>query len=121
MDTMPDCAYNEDPSTSTSSPSEFRLVDFNSIVKQAKEGKFDPWKAEITSNSKVKFEFFDNLHCLPKYSLEVNNSLEISVLVYNWPLLKKHSVYQEFRQTVWYANISDSGVASGPACPAEQD
>ena len=57
MDTTPDCAYNEDPSTSTSSPSEFRLVDFNSIVKQAKEGKFDPWKAEITSNGKVKFEF----------------------------------------------------------------
>jgi hypothetical protein len=105
MDTTTD--YNDDPSTPTSSPSEFRIVDFDSIVKQAKEGKFGPWKAEITSNGKVKFEFFDNIHCLPKYSLEVDNSLEISVLVYNWPLSKNHGVYQEFRQTVRYADISE--------------
>lgn len=37
----------------------------------------------------------------------MDNSLEISVLVYNWPLSENHSVYQEFRQTVRYANISE--------------
>ena len=37
----------------------------------------------------------------------MDNNLEISVLVYNWPLSKNHGVYQEFRQTVRYANISE--------------
>ena len=96
---------NEEPSTSTSFSSEFRLVDFDSFVKKAKDEKIDPWKAEILGNEKVKFQFFDNLHCLPKYSVEVNKSMEISVLVYNWPLPKSHSVYQECRQTVQFTNI----------------
>ena len=60
---------------------------------------------EILGSEKVKFQFFDNLHCLPKYSVEVNKSMEISVLVYNWPLPKSHSVYQECRQTAQFTNI----------------
>ena len=103
IDTTPD---DEESSTSTSFPSEFSLVGFDSIVAQAQEGKFDPWKAEILGKEKVKFDFFDKLHCLPKFSLKVDNSFKISVLVYNWLLLKNH-VYQECIQTVRYANFSE--------------
>ena len=105
MDTTPDNEEPTEPSTSTSFPSEFRLVDFDSFVKQAKDENIDPWKAEILGSGKVKFQFFDNLHCLPKYSVEVNKGMEISVLVYNWPLPKSHSVYQECRQTAQFTNI----------------
>ena len=103
MDTTPD---EDEPSTSTSFSSEFRLVDFDSIVEQAKAQEIDLWKGEVFGEDKVKFELFDNLHCLPKYSVEINKNLEILVLVCNWPLSKNHGLYQECRQAVQCANIS---------------
>ena len=61
MDMAPD---NEEPPTSTSFPSEFILVDFDSTVEQAQEGKFDSWKAEIVGKEKVKFDFFFLTSCI---------------------------------------------------------
>ena len=43
--------HEEIDTPSTSSPSEFRLVDFETIVSQPK-GKFDPWKEEMLGDDK---------------------------------------------------------------------
>lgn len=94
-------------STCTSSRGQSEQPNFESFVKQAKKENLDPWKLDSSRENEVKFELFDNLHCLPKYTLVVNSTMEFSVFVYNWPLPENHGVYKERKRSVKYSSICE--------------
>ncbi|CAB4035004.1 Hypothetical predicted protein [Paramuricea clavata] len=68
---------------------------FKSLLKQIDKENLDPWKIDKSVEEKVKFELYDDVHCLPKFTIVVDSALEFSTYVYNWPLEDTHFLYKE--------------------------
>ena len=42
----------------------------------------------------------DNLHCLPKYTVVVDSSLEFITYAFNWPLPDDHKIYMDYKHCI---------------------
>ena len=109
-------------SSTSSSASSYKTPNkdcFEDFVKQINEENLDPWRIDVSEDN-VKFQLCDNVHCLPKYTMMVNSSLEFTVYVYNWPLPETHLVYKERKRCIKYSmvkelleTVKDSAVCDG--------
>ena len=60
-----------------------------------------PWTVKTEGEDKeIKLELKDDIHCIPKYTVIVNESMEFTVYVYHWPIPEDHSVYCERKRRV---------------------
>ncbi|CAB4010990.1 Transposable element P transposase [Paramuricea clavata] len=53
-----------------------------------------PWTVKARSEEGTKFEYYDESHSIPKFTIGVNERLEFTAYVYNWPIPDNHSIYQ---------------------------
>ena len=67
------------PSTSTAlSQKIFSIEDLN---KQVQKESIHPWLTNKSNeDDEVRFELFDECHCIPKYTVVVDSTLEFSIL-----------------------------------------
>jgi hypothetical protein len=47
---------------------------FKSLLKQIYKENLDPWKIDTSVEEKVKFELYDDVHCLPKFTIVVDSA-----------------------------------------------
>ena len=82
------------PSTSSS------LLSIESVLEQLDVQSIAPWVSEKLENGEVGFKWWDGVHSIAKYSVDVDTALEFTVYVYNWPLPEDHSIYTVRRRSV---------------------
>mgnify|MGYP002803892455 CR=1 FL=1 len=69
------------------------------LMKQVKHDSILPWKTEVTEET-VKFCLSDDLHCLPKYTVVVDSSLEFITYAFNWPLPDDHKIDMDYKHCI---------------------
>jgi hypothetical protein len=95
----------EEPTTS--SQSEPLFSDFDDFTRQLDQKSFEPWQIVGSYENEVRFEFYDKIHGVPKYSVVVNSCLEFTVFVYNWPVPDLHSIYKEQKRSIRHLAIEE--------------
>ena len=75
------------------------------IAQQDVLGKLDekslaPWVSDRKENGNLELMLWDGVHSIAKYTVNVDTSLEFTVLVFNWPLPDDHGIYCERRRSV---------------------
>ena len=77
-----------------------------SVVEQV-QNTMPAWKVNRSPDNGVKVELYDNVHSLPKYTIQIHSSLEFTVAVYNWPVKENHPIYKELKRSVMYHSMSE--------------
>jgi hypothetical protein len=65
------------------------------------------WAVKAYNKESTKFEYHDESHSIPKFTIDVNRRLEFTVYVYNWPIPDNHSVYQ-LEGKRWLKTLDDA-------------
>ncbi len=72
----------EDIPSTSSSVLNVATVD---VLEQLDVQSVAPWVLDRLQDGEIKLNLWDGVHSIAKYTLDVNTSLEFTVLVYNWP------------------------------------
>ena len=77
-----------------------------SVVEQV-QNTMPAWKVHRSPDNGVKVELYDNVHSLPKYTIQIHSSLEFTVAVYNCPVKENHPIYiyKELKRSVMYHSM----------------
>ena len=93
------------PSTFTAlSQKIFSIEDLN---KQVQKKSIHPWLTNKSNEDEVRFELFDECHCIPKYTVVVDSTLEFSIFAYNWPVPDDNEIFKETKRSVKYLEIAE--------------
>ena len=98
---------DSEPCTSSAvSPTpEPKITDIEYLINLVEEVEIQPWEVDKSNASELKFELFDAIHYLLKYSIVVDSALFFSVHVYHWPIPDDHVIYQQRKRSVKYNNF----------------
>ena len=92
-------------SSAVSPTPEPKITDIEYLINLIEEVEIQPWKVDKSNASELKFELFDAIHYLPKYSIVVDSALYFSVHAYHWPIPDDHVIYQQRKRSVKYNNF----------------
>ena len=67
----------------------------------------------------MRFELFDECHCIPKYTVVVDSTLEFSIFAYNWPVPDDNEVFKETKHSVKYLEIAELPKSIKNSCICE--
>jgi hypothetical protein len=85
-------SVDDTPSTSSSDVSP--TLTLEDLQKYMIKKHILPWTVKAHNEEGTKFEYHDESHSIPKFTIDVNERLEFTVYVYNWPIPDNHSIYQ---------------------------
>ena len=88
-----------------STPAEPKIKSIESLSTLVDELQMDPWQVDKSCEGELRFNFYDNVHCVPKFCIVIDSVLQFSVFVYNWPIPENHAVFQERKCSMKYNNI----------------
>ena len=68
---------------STSTAPSQKIFSIEDLNKQVQKKNIHPWLTNKSNEDEVRFELFDECHCIPKYTVVVDSTLEFSIFAYN--------------------------------------
>ena len=110
-------SIDDKPSVSTSDVPTLTLKD---LEKYVIENNMLPWTVKLNNEESTKFEYGDESHSIPKFTVDVNANLEFTVYVYNWPIPDDHSIYQERKRSLKTLDVAIEmlrSVTNSNLCP----
>ena len=110
-------SIDDKPSVSTSDVPTLTLKD---LEKYVIENNMLPWTVKLNNEKSTKFEYGDESHSIPKFTVDVNANLEFTVYVYNWPIPDDHSIYQERKRSLKTLDVAIEmlrSVTNSNLCP----
>ena len=69
--------------------------DVDDFIKRIGKLKISPWTFRLREDKRIYIELLETGHILPRIQIRVNETLDISIFVYNWSLPKNHFIYQQ--------------------------
>ena len=69
--------------------------DFDDFIKRIGKLKISPWTFRLREEKRIYIKLLETGHILPLIQIRVNETLDISIFVYNWSLPKNHFIYQQ--------------------------
>ena len=99
------------PSTSTSSVSLYlpALTDADRIkpwIQELDEETILPWKVEKCEDN-VKFELYDGIHDIAKYTVIINTTLDFSIYTFHWPIPENHTICLDKKRSMGGKDIKE--------------
>ena len=84
----------DDKSSTSDHSSDVPTLTLKDLEKYVIEKHMLPWMVKLNNEESTMFEYRDESHSIPKFTVDVNANLEFTVYVYNWPIPDDHSIYQ---------------------------
>ena len=97
-----------------------RHLTLKHLQKYVIENNMLPWTVKLNNEESTKFEYGDESHSIPKFTVDVNANLEFTVYVYNWPIPDDHSIYQERKRSLKTLDVAIEmlrSVTNSNLCP----
>ena len=93
--------------TSTSTALSQKIFSIEDLNKQVQKKSIHPWLTNKSKEDEVGFELFDECHCIPKYTVVVDSTLEFSIFAYNWPVPDDNEIFKETKCSVKYLEMAE--------------
>ena len=93
------------PAASTSKESSRVYKHLDDFKRRVTAVKLTGWSRK-EHEQKFIFEYFDDRHALPAYSLIVDSGLVFSITVFGWFLPDDHEIYLEHKRSLFHVTIS---------------
>ena len=74
------------------------------LRKKSEKLKLTGWSKTVNENN-ATFVLWDQTYALPKLAVTIEDSLDLTVVVYNWLLPDDHTFYLTYKRSVRYATI----------------
>ena len=58
-----------------------------------------PWESKKKEKGDMELKLCDGVHSIPVYTVRVDSTLEVTVFVFHWPVLKDHTIYTERKRS----------------------
>ena len=99
------------PSTSTSSvslhlPAPTDADRIKPWIEELDEETILPWKVEKCEDN-VKFELYDGIHSIAKYTVIINTTLDFSIYTFHWPIPENHTIYLDKKRSMGGKDIKE--------------
>ena len=93
---------------STSTALSQKIFSIEDLNKQVQKKSIHPWLTNKSNeDDEVRFELFDECHCIPKYTVVVDSTLEFSIFAYNWPVPDDNEIFKETKRSVKYLEMAE--------------